>query len=176
MSLRNIAAAGLIAAATFAAGCDNSSSTTPTDAATPSATPSAGATADRARMSADGITTQAGGAQDQMNNAMENATTRASGAASGASTRASGAATQASGAASDAGNATVTQAQGLYTQAQTAISGMKFDEAQKHVDQLKGMRSKLPAEWQTRVDQLGTMLTDAKSKMGNMPSMPSAPR
>lgn len=159
MSLKLFAAVGLLATSLALTGCDQNASTTSTD----TATPSAGATGDKARSAASDLKMQAEGAGHRADAAMGNASTQASDAANSAGA-----------AASDTGNAIVAQAQSLYEKATAAISNTKFDDAQGYVDQLKAIRDKLPAEWQAKVDQLGTMLTDAKAKMGNlkMPSMP----
>lgn len=129
-------------------GCDNDTSTTP-------AARTADATNEGARDAAADIQATAADAQAGAAGAMGEVRANATTAAADMGT-----------AATDAGNAAVVQAQQLYTQASTAISGMKLDDAQKYVDQLKGLRDKLPADWQTRVDDASKMLTDARAKMG----------
>ena len=75
-------------------------------------------------------------------------------------------------AAKDAGDSMVTQAQKLYDDAKAAMNKADFAGAQKYVDQLSALKSKLPADWQTKVTELEKMVADGKAKMGAMPSLP----
>lgn len=140
-------AASVLSAGLFI-GCDNS------DKPAAPATPSMGATSDKAKDAAADM----------------KASAEAAGAKTGAmmDTAKAGAA--------DVGNAVTDQAKKLYDQATAAVTGMKLDDAQKYFDQLKALRDKLPADWQTKVDELGKMITDAKAKMGAMPAVPGLPK
>ena len=66
----------------------------------------------------------------------------------------------------------VAQAQISYGMARGAISEGRFDDAQKAINDLKGMRDKIPAEWQKMVDQLGPMLAEARAKGVKAPATP----
>lgn len=147
MKLNALTAAGLLSASLIL-GCDDGSTTTATPAA-PAPTVN-----DGAKDAAAGLQKQAADAQAGAANVAADAKT----------------------AATDAGNSVVAQAQALYAQATTAIGSAKLDDAQKYVDQLKGLRDKLPADWQVKVDEVAKMLTDAKAKLGNLPSMPAMPK
>lgn len=70
--------------------------------------------------------------------------------------------------AQDAANTLVAQAQKLYDQAREAINKADVPAAQQYVDQLSALRDKLPADWQTKVDELTKLLSDAKSKLNGL--------
>ena len=145
----NLFAATALVSASVLIGCDNADQ----PAATPAA-PTMGATNDAAKNAAADMKATAESTNAQV---MDAATTGQA-------------------AVTDAGNAMVDQAKKVYDQATAAIGQMKMDDAQKYFDQLKGMRDKLPADWQTKIDELGKMITDAKAKMGATPAMPAMPK
>ncbi len=66
-----------------------------------------------------------------------------------------------------AGNLTA-EADKLLTQAKEYIGQNKLDDASKVVDQLVAMKDKLPAEWQTKIDEVSKMLATAKEKVGSL--------
>jgi hypothetical protein len=73
---------------------------------------------------------------------------------------------------SDATAALKTQAQDLYDKAMTAIKANKLSDAETLVNKLVEMKSKLPPEWQTKVDEVKSMYDKAKAagvlpKLGN---------
>lgn len=150
--------AGIVAAGL---GCDDSDKATPA----PTATPSAGATNDAAKSAATDLKTQAEAAGAKTADAVESAKANTAAAVD-----------DAKGKTADAADSVTDQAKKLYDQATTAISKANWDDAQKYVDQLKALRDKLPADWQAKVDEVAKMLTDAKAKLGNLPSMPSMPK
>lgn len=71
-------------------------------------------------------------------------------------------------AASNAGDSLVTQAQNLYDQAQAAIKKADFSGAQKYLDQLGALKSKLSPEWQAKITDLEKMVADGKAKFGGV--------
>jgi hypothetical protein len=79
-------------------------------------------------------------------------------------------------AAADASSAVTDQAKKLYDQATEAVKGMKLDDAQKYFDQLNALKDKLPADWKTKVDELGKLITDAKAKLSAIPAVPALPK
>lgn len=137
-----------ILSAGLAIGCDDK------NASTPAAQPTAGATNEKAKDAAADLQTQMADNQTKTAAAIDDAKS----------------------AAKDTGDSVVAQAQDLYAKATTALSNMKPDDAQKYVDQLKTLRDKLPAEWQTKVDDLAKMVNDAKAKMTNLPNLPTMPK
>jgi hypothetical protein len=78
--------------------------------------------------------------------------------------------------AKDAGAAKLTEAQTTvvataqkyYDQAKEMIAKRDFAGAQELVGKLEGIQAQLPAEWQTKITELKTMLTNAKSAAGNL--------
>lgn len=72
------------------------------------------------------------------------------------------------GQAGDAANALVAQANQLFEQAKTYINEKKFDQAATAIASLEGMKSKLPADWAAKIDELKTMLDNAKKAVGNL--------
>lgn len=71
--------------------------------------------------------------------------------------------------AADAG--VVAQATELYNKAIAAINEKKLDDAQGYVDKLKELKAKLPADWQTKVDQLVTQFDSAKATLNALPNV-----
>lgn len=72
--------------------------------------------------------------------------------------------TGANGAAS-AKDSVVAQAQQYYDQAKQMITARNFNGAQDMLGKLEGLQSQLPAEWQTKITELKSMLTQAKGAM-----------
>ena len=156
MNLKYLALGMIVGGGVLAAGCDDR--TTPAPVATPAATdatvpPTMAKARDSAQSTIDA-------AQSKMNATGDDASAMAKDAGDKAST---------------AGDGMVAQAQKLYDNAKSAMSKADFSGAQTYVDQLTAMKSKLPADWQVKVDELSKMLADGKNKLGGM-SMPAMPK
>ena len=155
-----LSAAAIVATGLLTIGCDEKPAATPTPAASSDATPATPAMPGALEKARDQAQSTVDAAQAKM-------------AATGDD--ASKAAADAGAKASDAGNAIVGQAQTLFDNAKAAIQKANLNDAQKYVDQLNALKAKLPADWQAKVDEVTKMLSDAKSKLGNM-SLPSMPK
>ena len=159
MNLKYLAACALIGGSLASAGCDEKPSTKMTDGTTstsgsgPTLPASMQKAQDQAKMTVDA-------AQDKAN---------ATGEQAGAMAKDAG------DKAASAGDAMVAQATKLYEDAKASINKADFAGAQQYVDQLAALKSKLPPDWQAKVEELTKMLTDAKSKLGNM-SVPAMPK
>lgn len=156
MNLKYLAITAIVGGSVIAVGCDDK---TPAPAATPAANDGAGMPASLKK------------AQDSAQSTIDAAQTKMNGTGD----QASAAAKDAGDKASTAGDTMVAQAQKLYDDAKAAIGKADFDGAQKYVDQLTALKSKLPTDWQAKVDELSKMLADGKTKLGGM-SMPAMPK
>lgn len=125
-------------------------------------------TATDAKTAAESAAANAQSAAESAKSSAEKASAAASEVADKAGAAAADVKDQAAGAASEL----TAQAQKLFDDAKAAISKADFDNAQKYVDQLKGLSDKLPADWKAKVDELAKMLTDARAKLGNLPGLP----
>ncbi len=77
-----------------------------------------------------------------------------------------------SAAATDAKAAIVETAQKYYDQAKGYLASNNLTSASDMISKLDGIKSQLPAEWQTKVDELKAMYDKAKAGVGNlMPKM-----
>ncbi len=74
----------------------------------------------------------------------------------------------ASAAATDAKAAIVETAQKYYDQAKGYLASNNLTSASDMITKLDGIKSQLPAEWQTKVDDLKAMYDKAKAGVGNM--------
>jgi len=120
--------------------------------------PTAAPTMDRAADAARTTTGQAAGAMD---NAMGDGTNAANNA---------GAAT--AGAMDDVNKTLGGTPQEMIDKAMAFIKENKLTDAQAILDKLEGVKSKLPAEWASKVDSLRNSLNMAKQGAGAMPSAP----
>lgn len=129
--------ASVVATAALFSGCDENRASKQADSAREQAQKDADALKDSAAAAAN----DAGGeAQKQADRAAE----------------------RASDIASDASKAVTEQAQELYRKAEQMINESRWPEAQSLVDQLEALKDRLPAEWQSRVDQIRTALKNAR--------------
>jgi len=159
----------LASVAAFTGGCDDAETTTPSGADANPRTGDVGGAAENieavgqdAANALENAGDKAGDAVGDAAQATENAAERAGNNLEAAGDRA---ATDANAAGANMGAAAgdVTQrAEAMFTQARTAIEQKNFPVARGIVDQLKGMRAQLPANLQTRVDELERQLTDAQ--------------
>lgn len=145
-----LAAALMIAGASFV-GCDDKSDT-PTVPTTPAPAPKA----DGPSM-IDTAKEKAASAQQQAVDAKD------AGVAKATEAKDAGAAKL-----TEAQNTVVATAQKYYDQAKEMIAKRDFAGAQDVVGKLEGIQAQLPAEWQTKITELKTMLTNAKASAGNL--------
>ena len=148
MNLKYFALGAIVGGSVLAAGCDDKTPAPATPAATPAAS------------------------DMSVPPTMKNAQDQAKATVDAAESKMGAAGDQAAA----VGDGVVAQAQKLYDDAKAAINKADFTGAQKYVDQLTALKSKLPADWQTKVDELSKMLADGKSKLGSMGAMPSMPK
>lgn len=111
-------------------------------------------------------------ASNDMGAAAEKAAGDAQKAAADAKHEADAAASNAADAGASAMAAVETQAKGLLEQAQNYIKENKLDLAEKAVTQLDALKSKLPAEWASKIDNVKSMLETAKKGAAALPSLP----
>jgi molecular chaperone GrpE (heat shock protein) len=170
MKMTTWGACAAIGLGVFALGCDESTNTTPTpqvetrttaDKAADATNNTLDAIKDKASEVKDGVAEAAGDVKDAAKDAAADARDGVTNATNDAQT-----------AATDANAGVVAQAQKLYDDAVAAVNKADFSTAEKYFEQLKTYRDKLPADWQTKIDQLGKMITDAKAKLGNVPGLP----
>jgi hypothetical protein len=161
MRFSTLGVCAVVGLGVFAIGCDEATNTTPTPQVETKST--ADKAADSAKSAADAVADKAGELKDKTVDA-----------AGDLKDKVKDATTDTTNAATDAG--VVAQAQKLYDDAVAAVNKADFSTAEKYFDQLKTYRDKLPVEWQTKIDQLGTMIADAKAKLGNLPSVPGLPK
>ena len=70
--------------------------------------------------------------------------------------------------AASATEATKKEAQSLFEQAMAYIREQKWDSADGAIKKLEALKSKLPAEWQTKIDELRKQFNTAKTTLGNV--------
>ena len=165
MKLQSILLSAVMSVGGVAAiGCDDGTTTTTETKTTRTDAQTTGdATADNARNAADRV---ADGMRDAGHNIADAARAARAARDEAATTRPA----DVTGAtAADAGVvATVTD---LYNKATAAINAKRLDEAQGYVNQLKTYRDKVPADWQTKIDQLVSTFDSAKAQLNALPNV-----
>ena len=74
---------------------------------------------------------------------------------------------------SDAADAVKTQATDWFAKAEDAVKNNKLDDAKTYLDKLESFKSKLSAEWQTKIDALQKTYTAARAKVTATPAAPN---
>jgi uncharacterized lipoprotein NlpE involved in copper resistance len=148
MKRSTLAAALLIAGASFV-GCDTREE--------PITTPPPAVPATRPAAST--------GAMDTLKGAATDVQTRGAAATDAAAVKATEARDATAAAATDAKNTAVATAQKYYDQAKEMIAKRDFSGAQDLVTKLESLQSQLPAEWQAKITELKSSLTKLRSAM-----------
>jgi hypothetical protein len=156
MKLSTIAASALFGATFVMTGCDDQS-----------ATPAAPAPA----VTETKVDATVSDATADVKAAAADAKDKIDAAAADAKAKTDAAVAEVKDKAGDAMSAVTEQASKLLEDAKAAISANKLDDASKYVDQLKGLRDKLPADWQAKIDAVVKQFDSAKALMGNIPGM-----
>lgn len=64
------------------------------------------------------------------------------------------------------------EATSLYEQAMAAVKAQKWTDAESILAKLEALKSKLPADWAAKIDQLKSAIETGKKAMGSLPKVP----